>query len=359
MSNENPENNTRSLLINAIGQDTVTDLEQKYPAAFLALLKRDENQIKQILQLQSKVAEILQKLAQSQGIFNETDPEIIMNALATSTLHRTKEELDNRKGGKVMISVAGPGGAGKDTVLNGLKTLGVSIEKAVCTTTRAQRTDDIPGQSYHFKTEQEIIELVQNVEVSDDLASQLEKLGITNTKGKRLDSDLLTQIQLASGQIGCTIFLEAKNTEEDYPLYLTYNPGRGWYTVLQSEIDRACNFNLSVLIEDSEIVTKIIRSQQSKNPNLLGKVICVLPPHPVILHMALRAINRDEVLANRELPFDQLMSTIGERQIALMNEFSQIPAEMFMLVVNDKLQDGLPVASHQLRETFSSLLNQE
>lgn len=357
MSTELPNTKNKELLQNTFGEEIVNDLQERYPQALNALLMREPIQIEKILSLQTQIEDIIHKLAAQLGINESMGVVDVMHSLSSSTLEQTKRELESMNSGKVMISVAGPGGAGKDTVLKGLITLleGTHIDKAVCTTTRAVRADDTPGKSYHFKDQEYIENLLTSAKISDEHVLTLGSLGISNINvGDRFSKELLEKIKDKSGVRGITIFFESVEGVEEHALYLTYNPGRGWYTILNTEVNRAAQSPISVVIEDPQIVTRIIQSREAKDRNFLGKVICVLPPHPIIMHMALRAISRDEILANRELSFEQLMSTIGERQIALVNEFSRIPSKFFILVVNDRLQDGIPTASYLLADVFKT-----
>lgn len=355
MGTELPDADNYSLLLQEFGKNIIDDLETRYPAAFDALLKRTDQELRVIIELQNRTAGIFRELATLHGIDNVQSLEVIMRSLVESSFRQTREDIKNIGAGKVMISVAGPGGAGKDTVLNALGNLlqKTQVKKAVCITTRAIRADDVPGESYHFKTQQDIIGLLRSTRISEENVEALRNLGIDNVSiGGHFDEPLLELIKQKSSPEGLTIFLKAIEGAEEYPLYLTFNPGRGWYTILNTEVDRASKSQLSVVIEDPMIVTNIITSQRERDPKFLGKVICVLPPHPIIIHMALRAIMRDEILALKQLPFEQLISTIGERQIALMNEFLKIPKELFILVVNDQLENGIPTVSYDLLDLF-------
>ncbi|GAF80457.1 unnamed protein product, partial [marine sediment metagenome] len=50
--------------------------------------------------------------------------------------------------------LSGPSGAGKDSVLAGLKARGGSYHFAVTATTRPPRPDEVDGRHYHFLTRQ-------------------------------------------------------------------------------------------------------------------------------------------------------------------------------------------------------------
>lgn len=63
---------------------------------------------------------------------------------------------------KVLIIVTGPSGAGKNTVMNHIRSTFPEVAKAVTYTTRAPRPHEIDGIDYRFVAEKEFFAMVQD-----------------------------------------------------------------------------------------------------------------------------------------------------------------------------------------------------
>ncbi len=351
-------------LTDAFKPAVVEDLSSRYPKAFVSLLRRDPAEIDQVLALQSKAEGVILSIANS-NIGNSKDRSVtnLISELQDRTLGDTKKEIDSQPGARAFISFTGQGGAGKDTVmtnfLDKMEAEGLSAVKVVCSTTREPRPGEKDGEAYHFINDDKIFSLLSNVNITSELVSQLTTLGI-NFKGDKFTKELLDEIKEKTASKGATLFFDNTAEQASAPIYLTYNPGRGWYTIVNSAVTAANEKSpLSLVIEDPMIVTRVIESSKAKNPDLIGKIICVLPPHPMILHMALRAITRDEVLAEKTEPLsaESLFSTIGERQLDILRDFSRIPKDMLIILVNDKFENGVTLASTQLFDAFKGLVS--
>ncbi len=68
---------------------------------------------------------------------------------------------NNQRQGNVFM-IAGPSGVGKGTVVKRILELDPQIKISVSATTRSPRPNEIPGVSYHYMTQQQFDELIQN-----------------------------------------------------------------------------------------------------------------------------------------------------------------------------------------------------
>ncbi len=68
------------------------------------------------------------------------------------------------KGGKLIV-VTGPSGAGKDSVIERAKELGLEFETVTTTTTRPMRPGEAEGNPYHFIIRDEFEEKIENGEM--------------------------------------------------------------------------------------------------------------------------------------------------------------------------------------------------
>jgi len=351
----------------ALTHEIVADLSGRYPEAFESLLNRDPDEIKQILDLQTRAEEIVRQMGNSdmdspQCNLNFRD---LVTGLQDKTLSAARAEIEKKERAKLFMSFTGPGGAGKDTVTNDFVALmeqdGIQSAKVKVSTTRDQRPGEVEGKDYYFIDDEKLLELLSRVDFSEDLRSQLEKLGI-NPAVDGFNKELLEEIKTKNESKGVTLFFDNSANKTSVPIYLTYNPGRGWYTIVTDEVTDATEKSpLALAIEDPKIVVKVIEASMANDPSLIGKIVCVLPPHPMIFHMALRAITRDEILAKKSEPLssESLFSTIGERQLDILHDFTEIPTQMLVVVVNDKFENGLTTASVQLHDAFKGIAGEE
>ena len=69
------------------------------------------------------------------------------------------------KGDKLFI-ISGPSGAGEDSIIDGLSKK-MNIQKAISTTTRDIRSEEVDGVDYYFITKDEFLEKIKNGEMAE------------------------------------------------------------------------------------------------------------------------------------------------------------------------------------------------
>jgi guanylate kinase len=79
-----------------------------------------------------------------------------------------------------LFIITGPSGAGEDSVIEGLKDTGLTIDRVVTTTTRAMRPGESEGQPYYFRSEEEFLQGIQEDEFLEHaLADRGNRYGVT------------------------------------------------------------------------------------------------------------------------------------------------------------------------------------
>lgn len=65
----------------------------------------------------------------------------------------------------LLIVISGPSGAGKDTVIEGLRKRGLPFHFVITATTRARRSTEIHGEDYFFLSKDEFAEMIEQGEL--------------------------------------------------------------------------------------------------------------------------------------------------------------------------------------------------
>ncbi len=65
----------------------------------------------------------------------------------------------------LLVVISGPSGVGKDSVLRGLKQLGLPFRFVPTMNTRARRPDEVDGVDYHFVSTEEFVTMVEQGEL--------------------------------------------------------------------------------------------------------------------------------------------------------------------------------------------------
>lgn len=80
-------------------------------------------------------------------------------------LKRLRPSLQNAKSSSKLVVLAGPTAVGKGTVLNKVHELAPSLWQSVSVTTRPPRPGEVDGKHYHFITDAQFDELIENNEL--------------------------------------------------------------------------------------------------------------------------------------------------------------------------------------------------
>lgn len=80
-------------------------------------------------------------------------------------LKRLRPSLQNEKSSSKLVVLAGPTAVGKGTVLNKVHELAPSLWQSVSVTTRPPRPGEVDGKHYHFITDAQFDELIENNEL--------------------------------------------------------------------------------------------------------------------------------------------------------------------------------------------------
>jgi hypothetical protein len=340
-------------------QDLIEEIQQRYNAEVMAAVQKHREGL---VKLQETVDGLLKVFVDTFGEVSD------LKEISQQTLKGLEDELKDKieKGITpiVFFGLVGPGGAGKDTVLENARTLlennGNTTSMVVYCTTREQRAYEENGVHYNFMSVDKMESDLKSLELSEGLKKDLsDKLGVNLENIENLTPEILNDIEkviIEKGLAGYPFQIDLSNTpvENGHILSLTYKSGRGWYMITSDDVLKKIEGNRMVgIIEDPLNLHRVAEWLSKGREDIVSRVVCVVPPQPFIGHMAARALNRDGL----DLSWDKLASTVGDRQIGLLEDvFTQIPAKDLVLLVNDEFNDGMTVAGQQLGEVLNENL---
>lgn len=284
-----------------------------------------ESYLEQAMQLQHRADEYIQNMGSVFSI-EMIDPADILHSLTERTLQNVSSRIieiaeDEGKRPKIFLALAGPGGAGKDTVFENaaedLSTAGENVGRVSKFTTRDSSR---PG-AYHFRdTIVELHKELGDVHITDEEAEKLQSLGV-NTEGHKLGLESLQSIQ--------TLVEDGEFTEWNIELDRTsgslieyvYRRNRGWYVTDGQEIVRTLADNdIAVITGNPQNLAHMMGWIKSNNDKIIPVMTYVLPAYPSQFISAARSIARDGVDQSDQ----SLLSTTGPRQTDEMGIFTEL-----------------------------------
>lgn len=208
------------------------------------------------------------------------DPNDLPYLLEEETVRRAAEKATIEvPTSRIVLGIAGPGATGKGTVTKLLNT-----PRVINTTTRLPRDYERDGVDYHF--------------VDEEQFAELQKQGA---------------------------FVST-----------TYRPGRGNYGIQVSSLEAALADSSTTIIEENpQTLAAVTENIAARIPDTSAVAAYILPPSPVIGHLATRLAGR--CLVAGEDYRAVLDSTLGKRQVEEFKAFIPLAANgvRALFVVND------------------------
>ena len=224
-----------------------------YPLEAINLVENSKDQIIPILNSWNNA---LNKVKHAFNL-DDSNLENLPTRLHQITFENTKNDFHQKNKSKIVIGIAGPGACGKGTLVESL-----NLPKVVNTTTRPARSYEIDQVHYHFL------------------------------------NDLSFQNMIDNGDF----------------LSVTNRPGRGLYGIEKNSLSNILNKSKVAIIEENpETLFKIQQSVQENNPSVYFSINYILPPQPIVLHLATRLAKRS-LESNGDF-LNSINSTLGQRQI--------------------------------------------
>jgi len=188
---------------------------------------------------------------------NDSNLENLPNELHQITFEKLKNDFEKTGKNKIVIGIAGPGACGKGTLIESL-----SLPKVLNTTTRLPRSYEEDQVHYHFVDDSNFKKMEDNNEF----------------------------------------------------LSVTSRPGRGLYGIEKISLNNTFNKSKVAIIEENPATLfKIQESINEGDKSIYFSINYILPPQPIILHLAARLAKR--CLESNDNFLNSVNSTLGERQI--------------------------------------------
>jgi len=209
------------------------------------------------------------------------DPSEIPNLIEQVTFSNVKHMLSERKPEKIVLGISGPGAVGKETIKTAL-----GFDMVVNTTTRAKRDYENNGEHYNF---------------IDDLKFK----------------------EIVSGG-GFIVNME--------------RPGRGQYGIQKQDIKKVLIKSKIAIIEENPANLTSLESYLKTYRNCELILVYILPPFPILPHLAARLANRCKE-SNDDFKL-AITSTLNRRQLDEFNPISDSIAKGMnvVFVINDKVE---------------------
>jgi hypothetical protein len=294
-----------------------------YPQAVLQNIIERPEYLLSALELQQRADSYIIKLGGAFGI-SDLSPAEIQRTLTDQSLQslsaRIQEETTEGKNPKVFVALAGPGGAGKDSVFENtqehLDADGKHVTRVFKYTTR----DAGRAGAYHFATGIEDLHMqVGDLPVTSEEGAEIEKVFGFAVEENRLTLENLLKIQS---------MVDSKDSLEEWNIRLDnektsfveflYRKNRGWYATDGNEIVEGLKeSDLSVITGNPQNLAKMVEWVSRTHPEIIPLMVYVLPAYPSQFTSAARALARDGV----EQDTKALMSTTGPRQTDEMGMF--------------------------------------
>ncbi len=133
-------------------------------------------------------------------------------------------DLLDRQQQPLLIVISGPSGVGKDTVIQRMKTRRLPFHFVVTATTRPKRPEEVDGVDYHFVSQDEFAEMIENDELLEYAIVYNDYKGIPKQQVRQaLDSgkDVVMRIDVQGAETirnlcpdALLIFLSTRDEEE-------------------------------------------------------------------------------------------------------------------------------------------------
>lgn len=332
--------------ISILQKKTVGDIPIYAPDVLANIMDRTDY-LPQAIELQRRADAYIRDLGEAFQIEGKNTPSDIQAALTNKTLGvlkaRTKEVRAAGGSPKFFVALAGPGGAGKDTVFENteeqLQQEGRTVARVFKYTTR----EATRAGAYHFASD------VQNLhgQLGDLPITDEEAVKIKETFGIDSNNNLLTLSELEHIQDR----VDAGNgTLEEWNLNLDptktslveflYRRHRGWYATDGQEIvDALQKADVAVITGNPQNLAVMVERVRKENPDIISLMVYVLPAYPSQFTSAARAIARDGISQDTK----SLLSTTGPRQTGEMGLFvdlvttGRISRDNVVILENDAL----------------------
>ncbi|MDO8513256.1 MAG: hypothetical protein Q7S37_02030 [bacterium] len=271
-------------------QEFLNDIESLRPLYRAEVIEMVEANIDLLLPTYDEWRNALKSVGDELGVDTQSANEIPygLEKVTYSSVQSGFSEEDSAN--PMIIGLAGPGAAGKGAFSDQL-----GFPKVINTTTRPKRSYETDGVQYHF--------------VSD------EKYHALSGNGS---------------------FLVASE-----------KPGRGLYGIQKGDLQDALEAGKAIVEESPLALAKLSKAAQEIDPRYRFTLTYVLPPSPVLPHLAARLANR--CLDAKEDFHSQITSTTDKRQTDEFRTLVQVVRSgvSVLILVNDKVERiaGLPIWS--------------
>ena len=249
-----------------------------YPLEAINLVEKSQDQLISILNSWNNA---LNKVKYAFNI-EDSNLENLPTRLHKITFESIKNDFQQKNKNKIVIGIAGPGACGKGSLIESL-----NLPKVINTTTRPARSYEIDQVHYHF----------------------LDDLSFRNMAD---NGDFLS---------------------------VTDRPGRGLYGIEKNNLNNIFNkSNIAIIEENPETLFKIQQSINKNDKSIYFSINYILPPQPIVLHLATRLAKR--CLESNGNFLDSIDSTLGQRQIAEFESLSDIAKKggnICFFVVNNNI----------------------
>ena len=226
---------------------------QTYPIEAINLVEKHQDQLVPIL---ANWDSALIKIRSAFNLHNSS-LETLPTNLHQVTFEKVKNDFEKSSKNRIVIGIAGPGACGKGSLVESL-----ALPKVLNTTTRSPRSYEIDNLHYHFV---------------DDFT-----------------------------------FHKMESNQEF--LSVTPRPGRGLYGVEKTILENTFNQSKMAIIEENPVTLfNIKQSLEKDKKSTYFSINYILPPQPIILHLATRLAKRS-IESNSNF-LDSIDSTLGQRQI--------------------------------------------
>jgi len=318
--------------------------DRLYPEGIIKNISGRPKYLETALGLQVRADGIIIAISKGFGI-QDSDPDQALDELTNKSLGHLRELLASNSGKPVFVAVAGPGGAGKDTVLENLEDelnrgdgSGVRIGRINKHTTRDSSR---PGAYIFASDTEEFHDNVGKVAVAPPEVDSLNHIfGISLSKDGVLATKEMETIEGHVDEDPAMTEWNAPLASGSEVVELIYRKNRGWYATTLGEIRKTVfASDITFVTGNPQNLSNMMAKVGEEIEGVLPIFVYIMPGYPPQFISAGRSLIRDGINQDDE----KLLSTTGPRQTDEMQIFSDLltrddlPVDQVIVLENDRI----------------------